>query len=108
MDKALIIIKSPGIGDLQILLSNIHHLSKEIGKPVSVLAQKNTNAKAVFKHDKQHVEEVIDLGQKDFFNIINKLKFKKFDQCYIYSDSIRLFLIAKLSGIKKIYQYHIF
>ena len=34
MDKALIIIKSPGIGDLQILLSNIHHLSKEIGKPV--------------------------------------------------------------------------
>ena len=108
MDKALIIIKSPGIGDLQILLSNIHHLSKEIGKPVSVLAQKNTNAKAVFKHDKQHVEEVIDLGQKDFFNIINKLKFKKFDQCYIYSDSIRLFLIAKLSGIKKIYQYPFF
>jgi len=108
MDKALIIIKSPGIGDLQILLSNIHHLAKEIGRPVSVLAQKNTNAKAVFKHDKQHVEEVIDLGRKDFFNIINKLKSKKFDQCYIYSDSIRLFLIAKLSGIKKIYQYPFF
>jgi len=108
MDKALIIIKSPGIGDLQILLSNIHHLSKEIGIPVSVLAQKNTRAKAVFKHDKQHVEEVIDLGRKDFFNIILKLKSKKFDQCYIYSDSIRLYLIAKLSGIKKIYHYPFF
>ena len=108
MDKALIIIKSPGIGDLQILLSNIHHLSKEIGKPVSVLAQKNTRAKAVFTHDKQHVEEVIDLGRKDFFNIINEIKSRKFHQCYIYSDSIRLYLIAKLSGIKKIYHYPFF
>ena len=108
MDKALIIIKSPGIGDLQILLSNIHSLSKEIGKPVSVLAQKNTRAKAVFTHDEQHVEEVIDLGRKDFFNIINKIKSRKFDECYIYSDSIRLYLIAKLSGIKKIYHYPFF
>ena len=65
MNKALIIIKSPGIGDLQILLSYVHQLSKEIGKPVSILAQ------------------VIDLGKKDFLNIINKIKFKKFNQCYI-------------------------
>ncbi len=108
MDKALIIIKSPGIGDLQILLSNIHHLSKEIGKPVSILAQKNTRAKAVFSNDKQHVHEVIDLGRKDFFNIINKLKSKKFDKAYIYSDSIRLYLIAKFSGISKIYHYPFF
>ena len=55
MDKALIIIKSPGIGDLQILLGNIHHISKDIGGPVSVLAQKNTGAKAVFTYDKQHL-----------------------------------------------------
>ena len=108
MDKALIIIKSPGIGDLQILLSNIHELSKEIGKPVSVLAQKNTGAKAVFTYDKQHVEEVMDLGRKDFFNIINKIKSRKFDQVYIYSDSIRLYLIAKFSGISKIYHYPFF
>ena len=108
MNKALIIIKSPGIGDLQILLSNIHSISKEIGSPVSVLAQKNTGAKAVFKYDKQHVDEVIDLGRKDFFNIINKIKSKKFDQAYIYSDSIRLYLIAKLSGISKIYNYPFF
>ena len=73
MNKALIIIKSPGIGDLQILLGNIHSLSKEIDKPISILAQKNTRAKAVFKHD-PHVDEVINLGKKDFFNIINKIK----------------------------------
>ena len=108
MNKALIIIKSPGIGDLQILLSNIHQLSKEIGRPVSVLAQKNTRAKTVFTHDKQHVDEVIDLGRKDFFNIINKIKSKKFDQAYIYSDSIRLYLIARLSNISRIYHYPFF
>jgi len=104
MNKALIIIKSPGIGDLQILLSNIHHISEEINKPVSILAQKNTRAKEVFANDK-HVDEVIDLERKDFFNIIKKIKLKKFDQCYIYSDSIRLYLIAKFSNITKIYHY---
>ena len=107
MNKALIIIKSPGIGDLQILLNNIHHISKEIDKPISVLAQKNTRAKAVFKHD-PHVNEVIDLGKKDFFNIINKIKSRKFSRCYIYSDSFRLYLICKLAGISKIYHYPFF
>ena len=70
MNKALIIIKSPGIGDLQILLSNIHQISKKIGKPVTVLAQKNTRAESIFKHD-PHVDEVLNLEKKDFFNIIN-------------------------------------
>jgi len=107
MNKALIIIKSPGIGDLQILLSYVHQVSREINEPVSILAQKSTGARSVFKYDK-HVNEVIDLGRKDFLNIINKIKFKKFNQCYIYSDSIRLWLIAKLSGISKIYHYPFF
>jgi len=107
MNKALIIIKSPGIGDLQILLSYVHQISKELNKPVSILAQKSTHARAIFKNDK-HIDEVIDLGKKDFLNIINKIKLKKFDQCYIYSDSIRLWLIAKLSDISKIYHYPFF
>ena len=107
MNKALICIKPPGLGDANILLSNIHHISQEINKPLTVLAQKTTGARAIFKHD-PHVNEVIDLGKRDFFNIINKIKSTKFDQCYIYSDSIRLYLIAKLSGIKKIYHYPFF
>ena len=108
MNKALIIIKSPGIGDLQIFLSNIHCISKEIKKPISILTQKSTGAKSVFKYDNKHVDEVIDLGKKDFFNIIGKIRSKKFDQCYIYSDSIRMYLIAKLSGIPKIFHYPFF
>ena len=108
MSKVLVVIKSMGIGDLCILISNIHAISKKNNNPVTVLAQKNTGAKAVFTYDKQHVNEVIDLGKKDFFNIINIIKSKKFDKVYIYSDSIRLYLIAKLSGISKIYHYPFF
>jgi heptosyltransferase-2 len=107
MNKALIIIKSPGIGDLQILLSYVHQLSKEIGKPVSILVQKSTGARSVFRHDK-HIDEIIDLGRKDFLNVINKIKFKKFNQCYIFSDSVRLWLIARLAGISKIHHYPFF
>jgi len=103
----LAIFRPPGLGDLQIILSNIHHISKEVGRPLTVLAQRTTGAKTVFKHD-PHINEVLDLEKKDFFNIINKIKSRKFAQCYIYSSSIRLWLIAKLAGIPKIYHYPFF
>jgi len=104
MSKALVIIKSMGIGDLVIKIANIHAVSKSVGKPVTVLAQKNTNANAILDND-PNVEEVIELDKKGFFNIIKKIKSKNFEQSYIYSDSIRLFLISKFSGIKKIFHY---
>ena len=110
MSKALVIIKSMGIGDLLILISNIHAISKKIARPVTVLAQKNTRAHAILKHD-PHVEEVIELDEKEiksFFSIIKKIKPKRFDQSYIYSDSIRLYLISKLSGIKENFHYKFF
>ena len=68
MNKALIIIKSTGIGDLQILLSNIHQISKEIDKPVTVLAQKNTRAEAIFKHD-PFVNEVMNLDKGNYVTV---------------------------------------
>ena len=107
MSKALVVIKSMGIGDLCILISNIHAISKKINKSVKVLAQKNTCATAILKHDR-HVDEVIELNEKEikgFFSIIKKIKPKQFDQSYIFSDSIRFSLIAKLSGIKENFQY---
>ena len=110
MSKALVVIKSMGIGDLLILISNIHAISKKIAKPVTVLAQKNTRAQAILKYD-PHIEEVIEFNEREikgFFNIIKKIKPKKFDQSFIYSDSIRLYLIAKLSGIKENFHYNFF
>ena len=107
MSKALVIIKSRGIGDLCILISSVHSISRKIGKPVTVLAQKNTHADSIFKHD-PHVEEIIELETKGFFNIIKKIKSKGFDQSYIYSDSFRLYAILKLSGIRKNFHYKFF
>ena len=110
MSKALVIIKSMGIGDLSILISSIHAISKKIGKPLTVLAQKNTRAHAILKHD-PHIEEVIELNEKEiksFFHIIKKIKPKQFDQSYIFSDSIRFYLIVKFSGIKENFQYRFF
>ena len=110
MSKALVIIKSMGIGDLCILISSIHAISKKIDKSVKVLAQKNTCATAILKHD-HHVDEVIELNEKEikgFFSIIKKIKSKQFDQSYIFSDSIRFYLISKLAGIKENFHYEFF
>ena len=110
MSKVLVVIKSMGIGDLSILISNMHAISKKIANPVTVLAQKNTRAHAILKHD-PHIEEVIELDEKEiknFFSIIKQIRPKQFDQSYIYSDSIRLYLISKLSGIKENFHYKFF
>ena len=64
MSKALVIIKSMGIGDLSILISNIHAISKKIDSPVTVLAQKNTRAQSILRHD-PHIEEVIEFDEKE-------------------------------------------
>ena len=50
-------------------------ISKKIAKPVTVLAQKNTRASSVLKHD-PHVDEVIELDEKEskgFFTKSSKL-----------------------------------
>ena len=52
---ALVIIKSMGIGDLVILKSNIDAISNSIKKKVVVLAQKNTRAAEILKHESQNL-----------------------------------------------------
>ena len=107
MSKALVVIKSMGIGDLVILIANIHAISKSINMPVVVLAQKSTQAQAILKDD-PHVQEIIELEKKGFLNIIKKIKSKNFEKAYIYSDSLRLFLITKFAGINNIFHYKFF
>ena len=107
MSKALVVIKSMGIGDLVILIANIHAISKSINMPVAVLAQKSTPAQAILKDD-PYVQEIIELEKKGFLNIIKKIKSKNFEKAYIYSDSLRLFLITKFAGINNIFHYKFF
>ena len=104
---SLVVIKSMGIGDLCILIANIHAISKSIDRPVVVLAQKSTHASSILKYD-PHVKEVIELDKKGFFNVVKKIKPYKIHQAYIFSDSIRLYLISKLSNIKQIFHYRFF
>ena len=110
MKKTIIFCRSIGLGDLIILLANIHAISRKINNKVTVVAQRNTHANFILQND-PHIEEVIILDKKEikgFFNIIKKIKPKKFDQSYIFSDSIRLYLISKLSGIKDSFHYKFF
>ena len=44
MNKVLICIKPPGIGDANILLSNVDNISNDIYYPVTVLAQKTSGS----------------------------------------------------------------
>ena len=104
---ALVVIKSMGIGDLCILIANIHAISRSIGGPVVVLAQKNTHASAILRHD-PHVKEVVDLDKKGFINVVKKIKPYKIHRAYIFSDSARLYLISKLSNIKQTFHYKFF
>ena len=69
---SLVVIKSMGIGDLCILIANIHAISKSIDRPVVVLAQKSTHASSILKYD-PHVKEVIELDKKGFFNVVKKI-----------------------------------
>ena len=68
-----------GIGDLCILIANIHAISKSAGKPVVVLTQRSTAATSILRQD-PFIREVIQLDQKGFFNVKqnNKTDFRGF------------------------------
>ena len=70
-----------GIGDLSILISSIHAISKKITKPVTVLAQKNTRANAILKYD-PYIEEVIELIQPKFIQLNGKKPRLIFERIY--------------------------
>ena len=60
-----------------------------------------------------HINEVITLreemdGVSGIFKLTNELKKRNFDKIFIFNSSIRYNLIARLAGIKSIYQYPLF
>ncbi len=109
--KVLVIQQRYGIGDMVILLSYIHAISKKFNTPVSLLAKESSKASDLFAEDK-HIGEIIILDkEKDgiggFFKLSNELKKRNFDKVFIFNSSLRYNLIARFSGIKSIYQYPI-
>ena len=116
--KVLVIQPKIGMGDLVIYLPYIQAIYKKIGFPISILVKKNSRADQILEDD-AGINEIIFLqryqdnsGEHDgvagFFKLIKKIKSKNFDKVYIFSSSLRYYLISKLAGIKIISQYPLF
>ncbi len=107
--KILCINTRKGMGDQIILLPYIHAISKKFKTKVSLVAKDNSRAKDLFADD-NHIDEVITLekemdGISGILKLSKELKKRNFDKIFIFNSSIRYNLIARLSGIKSIYQY---
>ena len=110
--QILIIQPKIGMGDMIIYLPYIHAISKKYKKSVSILVKDNSRAKEILADD-SHINEIITLkkemdGVGGIFKLTNELKKKKFDKIFIFNSSLRYNLIARLAGIKSIYQYPLF
>ena len=118
MNKGLIIQTRPGVGDLCMFLPYIQQI-KEHNKDFefTLIAKKRSAAKHILKYEQalnQIVyleDEIIEITKSkinNFFKILNFIKKNNFSRIYIMHFSIFWFLLAKISGIKKIYKYGIF
>ena len=110
--KVLIIQAKMGVGDMIIYLPYIHAISKKNKRSVSVLVKDSSRAKELLAED-NHINEIINLeknmdGMKGIFKLSKELRKRNFDKIFIFNSSLRYNLIARLTGIKSIYQYPLF
>ena len=108
-----------GIGDMVIFLPFIEAISKKYDTPVSILVKESSKAIQFLKYNKT-IDQIIilDRGNKikhgehggiiGFFNLIKDLKKYNFDKIFIFNSSFRFNIIARIAGIKGIYQYPLF
>ena len=114
--KILIIQNKMGIGDMVIYLPFIEAISKKFNTPVSILVKESSKAKQFLK-DSNIINKIIILDQNNklkngrhkglagFYNLVKDLKQYSFDKIFIFNSSFRFNLIARIAGIKEIYQY---
>ena len=110
--KVLIIQAKMGVGDMIIYLPYIHAISKKYKRSVSILVKDSSRAKELLAED-NHINEIINLeknmdGIKGIFKLSKELKKRNFDKIFIFNSSLRYNLVARLAGIKSIYQYPLF
>ena len=116
--KILAIQNRMGIGDTVIFLPFIKSISTKFNSPVNLLVKENSRADQ-FLNNTKYINKIIHLkrnnqnndrhdGTKGFFNLVNDLKNFKYEKVFIFNSSLRFNLIARLAGIKKIYQYPLF
>ena len=114
--KILAIQNKMGIGDMVIYLPFIEAISKKFNTPLSILVKESSKAEQFLK-DSNIINNIIILernnklksgrhdGLTGSYNLVKDLKQHSFDKVFIFNSSFRFNLIAKISGIKDIYQY---
>ena len=117
--KILAIQNRMGIGDTVIFLPFIKAISNKYKTPVSILVQKNSKSDQ-YLYQTSYINKIIILERNNkikklrhngiigSLKLAQDLKKKKFDKIFIFNSSLRFYLIAKLSGIKNIYQFPLF
>ena len=110
--QILIIQPKIGMGDMVIYLPYIHAISKKYKKSVSLLVKDNSRARELLADD-NHINEIITLkkemdGIGGIFQLSKELKKRNFDKIFIFNSSLRYHLVARLAGIREIYQYPLF
>ena len=114
--KILVIQNKMGIGDMVIYLPFIEAIAKKFNTPVSILVKESSKA-GQFLKDSNIINKIIILernnklksgrheGLAGFHNLVRDLKQHNFDKVFIFNSSFRFNLIARIVGIKYIYQY---
>ena len=117
--RILVVQNRMGIGDMVIFLPFIEAISKKFGEPVSILVKENSKAIQFLKNN-TNIDKIIILDRDNkikngrhvgFFGsykLAKDLKKYSFNKIFIFNSSLRFNLIAKIAGIKDIYQYPLF
>jgi len=116
--KILAVQNRMGIGDTVIFLPFIKALSEKFNSPISLLVKESSKADQ-YLYQTDYIDKILILKRNKktdnrhggFFgslNLIKDIKKYNFDKIIIFNSSFRFSLIAKFSGIPKIYQYPLF
>ena len=116
--KILAVQNRMGIGDTIIFLPFFKAISEKFGTSISLLVKENSKADQYLSQTK-YIDKIIILDKEkknndsqsgflDNLNLIRNLRKHNFDKIIIFNSSLRYNLIARLSGIPKIYQYPLF
>ena len=117
--KILAVQNRMGIGDSIIFLPFIEAISEKFNTPVSLLVQENSKCRE-YLNQTNYINEIIILKRNNkiknlehnglfgSLRLASELKKYNFNKIFIFNSSLRYKLIAKLSGIKKIYQFPLF
>jgi heptosyltransferase-2 len=116
--KILAVQNRMGIGDTVIFLPFIELISRKFNTPVSLLVKESSKADQYIKQT-DYLDKLIFLERNNKKNerhngiigsirLAKELKKYQFDKIFIFNSSLRFNLIARMAGIKEIYQYPLF